>query len=143
MMASNTEITKEWLENVLKVPVLQVLAHENPAFNSLVTHLDVTDAGNGDLPRNMLVKLNREHDGQNEIQFSRLVEGMDLPMIPRRLGLHYNPQSGLSYWILEDTSETHTAPVNRERLKGLNGVPNLESDKPSSTVLHSSITVFP
>lgn len=126
MISSPMEITKEWLSGILGVRVGQVTARENPAFNSLVRHLDVEYFNDGDLPRKLLVKLNRNHDGQNETQFYRLAEGMDVPMIPRCLGTDYDAQSGLSYLVLEDLSETHSPPVTREQLKSLNGMPATE-----------------
>lgn len=126
MISDTTEITKDWLADVLKVQLVQLTTHANPAFNSSVTPLDVLYAGDEDLPRKILVKLNREHDGQNEIQFYRFAESLDLPMIPRRLGMDYDAHSGLSYLILQDISESHAPPVTREQLKALNGVPTDE-----------------
>lgn len=123
MISSITEINKDWLENVLKVQVKQALTKENPAFNSSVAHVEVTYSNDVKLPSKILVKLNKEHDGQNEIQFYHFANSMNLPMIPRHLGMDYNAQSGLSFLILEDISETHSTPVTREQLKILSGVP--------------------
>jgi hypothetical protein len=123
MISSSKQITTEWLESVLQSPIARIVMHENPAFNSSVIHLDVTYASATKHPHHILVKLNREHDGQNEVQFYRFTEGMELPMIPRQLAMDYDPQSGLSFLVLEDLSETHTGSVTREQLKALNGVP--------------------
>jgi thiamine kinase-like enzyme len=126
MISSTAEITKDWLEAVLQAQIAHVTVRKNPAFNSLVTHLDVTYSHDVNLPRQLLVKLNKEHDGQNEIQFYRSAEGMNLPMIPRHLGMNFDLQSGLSFLILEDMSETHRAPVTRQQLQMLHGVPTNE-----------------
>ena len=123
MISTTTEITKDWISEVLKVQVSQLTTRENPAFNSSVTHLDVNYTSGVDLPRRVFVKLNREHEGQNEIQFYRFAEGMDLPTLPTRLGMDYDADSGFSYLMLEDVSETHAPPVTREQLKALDGVP--------------------
>ena len=126
MISSATEITKEWLEDVLEAQILQISTRGNTAFNSSITHLDVTYSSGVKLPRKLLVKLNSEHNGRDEIQFYRFAENMDLSMIPQHFGLGYDPQSGLSFLILEDISETHRLAVSREQLIGLNGVPSSE-----------------
>ena len=77
MISSATEITKEWLEDVLKAQILQISTRGNTAFNSSITHLDITYSSGVNLPRKLLVKLNSEHNGRDEIQFYRFAENMD------------------------------------------------------------------
>lgn len=122
---SASEVTADWLGKVLGSQISKLFSRENLAFNSSVAHLEVEYSSNPrGLPNRVLVKINKDHDGQNEIQFYRFTEGMQLSMIPRRLGMGYDSESGLSYLLLEDISETHTLPVSREQLKILNGVPS-------------------
>jgi len=125
-LASTNEITPAWLESVLGMRVLDVSMRENAAFNSAVAHLELTYSSNTDLPHNILVKLNREHEGQNEVQFYRLIKSMELPMIPRRAAMDYDSQTGLSYLLLEDLSKSHIAPVTREQLIELDSAPSVE-----------------
>jgi len=123
-LESAKEVNKPWLENILDTGVSSLSVTENTAFNSSVAHLEIEyEDKSQELPKRILLKVNTEHDGQNEIQFYRFANGIDLPMIPRRFGMNYDIESGLSFLLLEDLSETHISPVNRERLKTLNGVP--------------------
>lgn len=126
MISSPQEITRAWLSVVLKTPVAAVTARRNPAFNSTVTNLEVTYPGEADLPRNILVKLNQDHEGQNEIQFYRFAQDLNLSMLTQPLGMDDDPQSGCSFLVLEDVSNTHAAPVTREQLVALRGVPSRE-----------------
>ena len=122
---SANEVAVEWLGKILESDISNLSIRENLAFNSSVAHLEVEYVSNPQgLPNRVLVKINKEHDGQNEVQFYRFANGMSLPMIPRRLGMDYDPESGLSYLLLEDISDTHIPPLTREQMKALNGVPS-------------------
>ncbi|MBK8431909.1 MAG: aminoglycoside phosphotransferase family protein [Chloroflexi bacterium] len=124
MITSATDLTKDWLEEILATKIKQFSQYQNPAFNSSVTHLDIIYADSAPaLPTKLLLKLNQEHDGQNEIQFYRFAQKMNLPMLPQRFGMAYDPHSGGSFLVLEDISETHTPPVTREQLRNVKGVP--------------------
>jgi hypothetical protein len=117
---SAKEVTKEWLGEVLGTQISKVSVRENTAFNSSVAHVEVTYVSNlNNLPEHILVKVNKENDGQNEIQFYQLAENINLAMIPRRLGMGYDPQSGSSYLLLEDVSDSHRSPVTPEQLIAL------------------------
>jgi hypothetical protein len=126
MNASRTEITKEWLADVLRTEISGIKARENPAFNSSVTHLEVAYTKEVNLPHKILVKLNKDHDGQNEIQFYRFTRNIPLAMVPQNLGMQYDAQSGNSFLILEDISKTHGPALTRQQLLSLNGVPAKE-----------------
>jgi hypothetical protein len=123
-LQSATEVTKEWLGEILGTDISRVSIRDNPAFNSSVAHVELTYVSDpGNLPERMVVKVNKEHDGQNEIQFYQLAESINLPMIPRRLGMGYDPHSGSSYLLMEDVSDSHRSPVTREQLIALQGIP--------------------
>ena len=67
---SANEVTNEWVSEILGANVIRVIIRENMAFNSSVAHLDVAYESNPlGLPEHVLVKVNKENDGQNEIQF--------------------------------------------------------------------------
>ena len=126
LLASLTELTPNWLSQTLGVEVTAFISRDNAAFNSSIAHLDLTYAQPADLPRHILLKLNTEHDGRNEIQFYRLAKDMQLP-IPPRLAFEYDADSGRSYILMEDFSESHIAPVTVAQLKAGQGVPSAET----------------
>src|SRR5688572_12225453 len=104
-LQSANEVTPEWLEQILNTKISDFSTRENLAFNSSIVHVNVKYASNsGQFPENLIVKINKEHEGQNEIQFYRFAENIDLPMIPRRLSMDYDSTSGNSYLIIEDIS---------------------------------------
>lgn len=146
MIQSPDEITKGWLENILKCQLAFVEVRENPAFNSSIVHLQLTYIGETALPHNVLVKLNARHDGQNEVQFYRFAKNSYPAVLPQVLEMEYDPQSGSSFVLLEDISNTHIPPISREQLKSLNGVPSegqLESIVDSIAQFHAAFWEHP
>src|SRR5688572_13495112 len=124
-LQSVNEVTPKWLEEILHTRISNFSTRENLAFNSSIVHVNVKYASNsGQFPENLIVKINKEHEGQNEIQFYRFAENIELPMIPRRLSMNYHASSGLSYLIIEDISNTHTSPTSIAQMKELNAVPS-------------------
>jgi len=121
---SVNEASIKWLANVLKTEVSGLRLRENMAFNSSVAHLEVEYETDKILPKHLLIKVNTDHNGQNEIQFYRFAKDMRLTMIPNVIGMGYEPDSGLSFLLLEDLSGTHRSPVSREQLITSNGIPS-------------------
>lgn len=95
---------------------------ENDAFNSTVAHLELQVEN---APIRLLLKLNHEGQGREEIAFYNLIAEAkaDTPMLVPCVSAAFDPESGASHLLLVDVSETHAAPVNRDELLGLNGVP--------------------
>jgi len=120
------EVTPEWLGGVVGAQITNISSEPNDAFNSSIAHLAVKYSHRVNLPANLILKLNKDSDGQNEIQFYRFAENMELPMIPKRLGWDYDSETGFSYLVMEDVSDSHISPINREQLLALNGVPKME-----------------
>lgn len=97
------------------------------AFNSQVAHLDVAWSADASptAPRQLLLKLNADHEGEAEAWFYQLVASLpDHPrVVPQGYAARYDPTTGNSYLLLEDLSNTHRLPVSREQLLALQGVP--------------------
>lgn len=125
MLRSLEEFSPTWLEKTLDVRLSHFTLRPNPAFNSTVAHLELDYASQTALPRRLLLKLNREFDGQNEVRFHRLASPMSLPMLPRCFAAHCDEATGHSFLLLEDISETHLPPVDRAQLLALQGVPSV------------------
>jgi len=123
-IVSATDVNIEWLSHILQVTVKNFHTRKNTAFNSSIAHLEVEYASDHGLPQHVLIKINKDHDGQNEIQFYRFAQDVNLSMIPRIISMDYEAESGLSYLLMEDVSSTHELPVKREQLLTLNGVPS-------------------
>jgi len=126
VIESLNDVTSEWLEEVLGAEIANISSKPIDAFNSSVAHLTVKYSHHVDLPLNVVLKLNKDHDGQNEIQFYRFAENMKLPMIPKRLGWSYDSETGYSYLVMEDISNSHMPPIKREQLLALDGVPCMD-----------------
>jgi hypothetical protein len=72
MLKNLEELSPTWLEQTLGVQVSHFTISGNPAFNSSIAHLELEYAPASGLPRRLLLKLNREFDGRNEVSFYRL-----------------------------------------------------------------------
>jgi hypothetical protein len=125
----------EWLTAVLRsagaigqAEVTAVQRRANAAFNSAIAHLELRYSAGApaDAPSRVLLKLNADHDGACEVGFYRLAASLPqrLPMLVRCYAAEYDPQTGASLCLLQDLSETHAAPVTREELLALEGVPS-------------------
>jgi hypothetical protein len=134
LISSLDQATPAWLTAVLRaagmigqaaVSTIEMCA--NAAFNSSVAHLDITYSGAvpAATPRRLLLKLNANHDGSGEVGFYQLLATLPdrLPMLARCYAAEYDSSSGTSYLLLHDLSNTHAAPVTREQILALEGVP--------------------
>ncbi len=133
--ASIQDATREWLSNILSssgvsegATVSSVAYRSNDAFNSSVAHLELHYAVNTSAraPHQLLLKLNSNHDGQAEVELYNLVATMSdhPPVLPRCYAASYCRDTGRSYLLLEDLSETHAPPVSRQQLLSGRGVPS-------------------
>lgn len=136
------EITPEWLTEVLlrenALASGQVLAVErigNPAFNSNVAHLKpIYSAQVGPTtPQRLLLKCSLKEAwairaGAREVAFYQQVKRSPNhpPVVVRCYDAIYDADSGKSHLLLEDLSESHVAPVTRDRQISL--IDNLPSD---------------
>jgi hypothetical protein len=106
--------------------VVAVESRANPAFNSTVTHLALQyDRDGAGGPDRLLLKLNRDGWGEAEVGLYRLAMAAPRP-VPALVPCYdaaYDARTGLSHCLLLDVSETHTAPVPRDRAIALDGVP--------------------
>lgn len=106
--------------------VTSVDVRRNDAFNSTVAHLELHYHENGaSLPAKLVLKLNREGQGQEEVAFYQLLEpeDTDTAMLVPCVSAAFDLESGASHLLLLDVSGTHEAPVERHRLLSLEGVP--------------------
>jgi len=130
-MRGDSEITAVWLTQTLKSAgvlvngrVVAVEQQDNPAFNSIVKHLTLTYSEEvSNLPAHLLLKLKDKHHGQDEVAFYLLPEVADgrLGMMARSYAAQYEAESGDSFLLLNDYSQTHISPIpNRGHLSGRN-----------------------
>jgi hypothetical protein len=111
--------------------VREIVVKRNPAFNSAITHLQVTygpEAFPG-APSALLLKLNLDEEwareaGRAEVAFYQEVGAArgDLTVIVPCYEAMYDRTSGNSHLLLLDVSETHEPLVTRDHLIGLHGV---------------------
>jgi hypothetical protein len=104
--------------------VTNVRIEASDAFNSTIAHLEL-HFGSPRSPMKLLLKLNCENAGREEVAFYDLVSRVegDTTMLVPCLNATFDPTSGASHLPLRDVSETHEAPVTREKLLGHEGVP--------------------
>lgn len=134
VISSPDSVTPELLTSILRGNgmlvrgrILDVKIHPNPAFNSIVAHLEPvysSDAPAG-VPERLFIKIKQQHWGRDEVSFHRLVSGQKLPppmLIPLIDGA-YDGDTGVSHCLMQDVSGTHHAPVSRERVLTGDGVP--------------------
>lgn len=94
----------------------------NDAFNSTIAHLTLTYAPTApeSAPQQLVLKLNREGWGENEIGFYELVRATasapDLPMVLPCYAAAYDPATGDSHLLLLDVSATHAPPLSRTQV---------------------------
>lgn len=118
------QITESWLSTVVGVPLQIIDRRANDAFNSRVVHLTVK-CESPDIPARLIVKLNREGDGELEVRYYQLVNAQPTPPTtsPRAVACAYDSESGASYLVMQDISETHIVPVLRKDVLALRGMP--------------------
>lgn len=123
-----------WLTNVLQSAgtlsagaVTAVQTETLVALNSAVERLTIQYSADApqDMPRQLILKRNANHDGMCEAPFYRLVMALPqrLPMLARCYSAAYDPSSGDSFCLLEDLSATHAVPITRAEVLALCGVP--------------------
>lgn len=122
-------LTTTLLENGMlgRGRVLDVKIRPNPAFNSVAAHLEpvYTSDAPSDVPRRLFIKIKQHQWGRDEVSFYRLVKDQKLPLsmlIPFIDGA-YDEDTGVSHCLMHDVTETHHAPVSRERILAGDGVP--------------------
>lgn len=134
-IAPNDPITTTWLTAVLRNA--GVLAHgevvsfeqkATNAFNSQTDHLllHYSESTPQDMPTRFVLKRNAQKDGQDEVTFYNLVATLSdhPPIIVPCYTAAYDEESGNSYVLLQDLSETHVPPVTREQqISIVDGVP--------------------
>ena len=139
------EVTPELLTSLLQRA--GILAHgkvehiglrANDAFNSVVTHLEVSYSPDAapDAPAALLLKLNQNHDGELEFLFyqsQRTAPPNALPIV-QCVDTAYDPLTGHSHCLLRDLSSTHQPPVTRYQLQMLQGVP---SERHLEQIMHA------
>jgi hypothetical protein len=118
--SSLQDISATWLTAVMRntgVLAQEVVAavHQraNSAFNSSIAHLALTYAGDPPLeaPKRLIVKLNSDHNGEEEVAFYTFVASLPkrLPMLVSCYAADYSKETGRSYCLLQDLSESHTS----------------------------------
>lgn len=120
------QITDQWLTAVLGVPVQIIDRRANDAFNSKLLHLTVqSNSPSTDLPTHLIVKLNVAGDGEYEVRYYGLANTQPAPPTtsPRAVACAYDAESGASYLVMADISDTHTVPVLRADVLALHGMP--------------------
>ena len=136
VIRSTSEITSQRLTTLLRdsgyladggVSACQV--HVTAAFNSVVARLELTYTGGASGPANLILKLNAEAEGKEEVAFYSLVkisqtEHKGDSMLVPCLAADFDAETGASHLLLVDVSETHEATIDREALLRLNGVPS-------------------
>lgn len=80
--------------------------------------LRFTDDAAGIAPGNLILKIQGEHAGQNEIGFYQAAaeDIEELPMVMKCYGAEYAESTGLSYCLVEDLTATHYQPAGRDQL---------------------------
>lgn len=134
-ITSGDEITTSWLTAILRQDGLlaqgEVVSFEHRdsgAFNSQTSFLTLAYSNEAplDLPMHMVLKLNQNEEGTDEIRFYQQVAALPdhPPIIVPCYVAAYDEQSGSSYLLLQDLSETHAPPITRDQQIGLvEGVP--------------------
>lgn len=113
--------------------VVAVDRRANPAFNSQITHLQLTYSPDAptNLPTHLVLKRNLDaawavRANAREVALYQFVATLpvdDLPMIVRPLAAMHDPATGRSQLLLPDLSATHGEPTERARVLALDGVP--------------------
>lgn len=129
------EATPDWLTEALQqIGVLDtgrvetVTTRLNEAFNSIVAHLELAYSGDAptNAPEGLILKLNRDEDGQQEVSLYQLVaeEAGFLPMLAKCYSAVYHAETGRSHCLFEDVSQGW-GQLTREQLITLQSlIPN-------------------
>lgn len=136
-------INAEWLTAIMQHSgalisgrVIDVQCQRTDAFNSHTSHLKVQYSPDAPqtLPTAFVLKLNTDTDwakeaGKEEVNFYRIIQSQ--PTIPSIyipcVAAEYDEDSGNSYLLLKDVSDTHAPPMTRERqISIIDGVPSNE-----------------
>jgi hypothetical protein len=107
--------------------VKSIKQHMSDAFNSTLAFLEIEfDYESVTLPNNLVLKLNANGEGLEEVAFYQLIKQskVDSSMLVPCLSAMSNEETGHSHLILADMSKTHTSPVERQALLSLQGAPN-------------------
>ena len=97
------------------------------ALNSTVAHLGLSfDKQRAKAPAALLLKLNRQGVGEEEVAFYKLAteSGGDTSMLVPCVDAAFDAGNGNSHLLLLDVSATHEPVVEREALLELRGVPS-------------------
>ena len=132
VLAPDAPITPAWLTSALResgaLPageVATVIQQANAAFNSAAAHLEVAYSSEAPTtaPRRLFLKRSIAAEwalraGAREVAFYQLVapHRERLPMLVPRYAAAVDAQTGHSFCLLHDVSETHEPPITRERL---------------------------
>jgi thiamine kinase-like enzyme len=104
--------------------VLTVRQRKNPAFNSVVTHLELsyTHSAPATAPNALVLKANLSAEwakeaGRVEVAFYRMIAALpDRPsIVVPCYDAQYDPETGDSHLLLLDVSSTHHAPLTRDQ----------------------------
>ena len=137
VIGSISEVTPQWLTLLLRDAgylndgdVTTVRLQTIEAFNSVVVKLEPTYSAGAVAPHALILKLNADAAGQEEVAFYDLVKigktkhNRDDSMLVSCVEAAFDAASGASQLLLIDVSGTHEGAVERESLLGLNGVPS-------------------
>ena len=134
VIPSLDSVTPEWLTSILRGNgilgrgrILEVKVHPNPAFNSVVAHLEPVYSSDipAGVPERLFIKIKQQHWGRDEVSFYRLATRQKPPpsmLIPFIDGA-YDEDTGVSHCLMLDVSGTHHAPVSRACVLAGDGVP--------------------
>src|SRR5262245_32700315 len=118
-------VDREWLSEVLGTPVTHVDVSPVDAFNSRTSRLTVTCADPAE-PRQLVLKRNDDAEwavraGRLEAAFYLLARSLPSPPpgILRCLAAGVDEDTGDSFVLLPDVSDTHAPPVTRDQQIGL------------------------
>ena len=97
------------------------------AFNSVVAKLELTYETGVSGPPALILKLNSDAEGQEEVAFYQLaaetVNDGSSVLVPCFESV-FDAETGASHLLLLDVSQMHEPTIDREALLGLNGVPS-------------------
>lgn len=140
ILAADEPVSTEWLAAILRSKGLlgegrveAIAVRRNPAFNSVIDHLDVTCSADApaSVPRRLLLKRNlpagwARPAGVREARFYQQVAQLPghPPVIVPCLDAAFDAETGNSHLLLHDLSDSHAAPITRdEQLDPATNVP--------------------
>lgn len=145
VLTSLDEVTPAVLTDVLRQAgvlreghIAAIEIRPNAAFNSVVAHLSATYSNNAAFaPETFLIKLNGQSTGEAETAFYTFAQTaqVDTSMLTPCFSARHEPETGNSHLFLLDVSQTHRAPVERNALLSLNGVPGKAHREATVTAL--------